>query len=105
MKTIVVVIDATVDVQAFHLHEARLNNSNRVKGTSRKKNVTDGEILTTIEKKMIGTLCATAPGRRRNAARRTAKLRSLPINRPEPFDCDIFSVYCKDQCDVSVFES
>ena len=102
VKAVVIVIDPIVDADVVELHDARLNDTHRMKSTLIKEDVTDSEVLAAMKEEMIGPLCSSSAGRGRSTTLRTAKLRALSVDGSWSFDRNVFGINGEDQAHIAV---
>ncbi len=105
MKSIVIAIDAIVDVEGVHVNASRLDDTHAMVGAAEQIDIANREALTTVEQESVGTAVAAKSAGRRDAARGRMKLRALAIDRAGTFHGDVDRIHSENEGPVSVFQS
>ena len=104
MKSVVVAVDAIVNVQAGHPDKLALNHADGMKRASDEKQIAHAQILAAIKQQMIRPMAAADAGGRHSATNGAVELRAIAVNRARPLDGDVHGVDGENQPDVSIFE-
>ena len=104
MKSIVVPVDAIVNVQRVHVHALRLDHSNAVIRAVEEIEIANRESFALIREHVVRPLVAADAAWRLLSAHGRVKLIALTVNRPGAFDGHILRMHGKQQSPVAVDE-
>lgn len=104
MKSVIVAVDAVMDIDVIHMDAGALNDTNAVKRTIEQRDIADGQVLATIAKDVIWPAATADAAGWRSTANSGVELRALPIDRAGPFNCYFFCIDCEEKGPVTVLQ-
>ena len=90
-EPVIVMDDAAVNVQSFHLHKLTLYHPYRMKSAFKEENVPYDKVLALVEQEVIRPMGAGDACRWQHPFGRAPELSPLPVDGALPFDYDVFS--------------
>jgi hypothetical protein len=104
METVVVAVDAVVDVDPVHVDAAAFDHTDTMVGAVEQRDVADRQVLATVAKDVIGAPVAAESAGRWAAVNGGMKLCSLAVDGSGTFDGHFLCIDGEEQSPVAVFK-
>ncbi len=101
MESVVVAIDAVVDMEAIHPDVGGLDDAYTVVSAPHQLDIANCKVFAAVEKECVRPTVAAKPAGRRDAVAGRVKLQPLAVDRARAFQAYVFRVDCEDQCPVA----